>query len=79
MWVAEKHQQDYSDMPNQNAGQDHQETRCEQNSEAHQIARLDPERRQEEQIRNTATCQQLCLEILERRQEEQARNTATHR
>lgn len=53
LWVAERCQQDFGATSGPNAGPDREERRCQQNTEAHQIDRLDPERRQEEWIRDS--------------------------
>ena len=49
------------------------------NTEARQIACLDPLRRQQEQARNTEARLRVRQQDSERRQEEQARNTAARR
>ena len=48
-----------------------EETRCQRDAEAHRLARLDPERRQQEQERNTAARRQVRIENPVRRSEEQ--------
>ena len=58
-------------------GRDREESRRERNTEARRIARLDPLRRQQEQVRNTAVRRQIRQEDPEKRQEEQTRDTGS--
>ena len=79
--AAERRQQDLGDTSDQNhdAGLECKERRRDRNTEARRNARLDPERRQEERIRDLVARRRLRQEDPERRQEEQVRNTEAHR
>ena len=74
--VAERRQKDLGHTSDGNAGRRCEGERRLRNTEARRIAHLDPQRRQEEQIRDSAARRRLRLEDAQRRQEEQARDTA---
>ena len=64
---------------NSRCREDPEERRRQQNTETHRTACLDPERRQEEQERNTAVRQQVRIENLDTRRVEQERDTVARR
>ena len=77
--VAERFQQDSDDISDGRDRRGREERKRERNTEARQIARLNPLRRQQEQTRYTAARRRVRLEDPERRQEESTRDTAARR
>ena len=74
-----RHQQDSSDNFDPRVCQDFEERRRQRDAEANRNARCDPERRREEQRRNTTAHRRVRMEEPERRKEEQNCDTTAHR
>ena len=74
-----RYQPDSSDNSSPCGCQDSEERRRQHDAEAHRNARRDPERRREEQHRDTTAHRRVRMEEPERRREEQNRDTTVHR